>query len=611
MNNSNEARLKIAVFIDVDNISIGVKQSMNRNFDVGAVLEAIKEKGEIITKVAYGDWKRADDFSRAMTQHAIQMVQRNATPGGDKNGADIALALDALETAFTRPHINAFVIVGGDSDFIALVEKLKQYDKTVFVVGGRGFTSIILQKNCHEFISYENLVGAHTSRKLTGRIQLSSPATLKNAMPLVRRALKILSDREVSPQLGLLKSTLLQLDSTFSERDYGVGSFRDFVQKLADAGYINLKQVDRSILVEMKESFKEQENAEDAVDLENESAETTAEIKEPSAAPAETASADMDESHVVPAETTRETAETTETGEAGEAAATVSAENAANMPTPLQSTDAGAALEELFRDSATKPHWPLYVRTFKQFLRAQQPPFDERQYGISSTYDLARQAQREGLFHIERNRQGILRIFPGERFPKPAQGVEEIPAEISPEISSGESAYPVEISEEMKERSAVTPVISTENAAGKAAPETGVPEIAVPETVVAEVSLLTEQLVERMETTEIGIAENTASEPADSSVVKPKVKPRTQRKSAAATAKASKSATAAGKTQNAPGKTQNAPGKTQNAPDKTQNAPGKTQNAPGKTQNAPGKTQNVPSKTQTTTKGKSRKKKEE
>jgi len=71
MNNSHEERLKIAVFIDVDNISIGVKQSMNKNFDVGAVLEAIKEKGEIITKIAYGDWKRADDFSRAMTQHAI------------------------------------------------------------------------------------------------------------------------------------------------------------------------------------------------------------------------------------------------------------------------------------------------------------------------------------------------------------------------------------------------------------------------------------------------------------------------------------------------------------------------------------------------------------
>ena len=446
MNNLQEERLKIAVFIDVDNISIGVKQSMNKNFDVGAVLEAIKEKGEIITKIAYGDWKRADDFSRAMTQHAIQMVQRNATPGGDKNGADIALALDALETAFTRPHINAFVIVGGDSDFIALVEKLKQYDKTVFVVGGRGFTSIILQKNCHEFISYENLVGVHTSRKLTGRIQLSSSSTLGSAMPLIRRALKILSDREVSPQLGLLKSTLLQLDSTFSERDYGVGSFRDFVQKLADAGYIYLKQVDRSILVEMKEGFKEREAAEDITELEKE--------------PLETPQVDSREP-VAPEASVSEPAP--EISEPGKQNASSQMENAADIPPTLQAADATAALEELFRNLESKPHWPLYLRTFKQLLRAQQPPFDERQYGISSTYDLARQAQRDNLFHIERNRQGILRIFPGERFPKIARETDETAEPAVHEISANEPVYtpdvPVtEFEEQQQEVAALEPV---------------------------------------------------------------------------------------------------------------------------------------------------------
>ena len=161
-----------------------------------------------------------------MTQYAVQMVQRNVTPRGDKNGADINLALDALEMAFTRNHINAFVIVGGDSDFIALVEKLKQYGKKVFVVGGRAFTSTILQKNCHEFIAYENLVGLQpVSRKVAGRSPSASVmAPLENALPQVRRALKVLSDREVSPQLGLLKSTLLQLDPTFSERDFGAST---------------------------------------------------------------------------------------------------------------------------------------------------------------------------------------------------------------------------------------------------------------------------------------------------------------------------------------------------------------------------------------------------
>ena len=256
MNNSSEERLKIAVFIDFDNIAIGVKQSLGRNFDVGTVLEAIKEKGQVISKIAYGDWKRAEDYSRAMTQHAVQMVQRNLTPRGDKNGADIALALDALEMAFTRDHINAFVIVGGDSDFIALVEKLKQYDKTVFVVGGRAFTSVILQKNCHEFIAYENLIGGQpVIRKISGKGPGTSvSAALENALPQVRRALKVLSDREVSPQLGLLKSTLLQLDPTFSERDFGASTFLEFVQKMANAGFVNLKQVDRSWLVELKEA---------------------------------------------------------------------------------------------------------------------------------------------------------------------------------------------------------------------------------------------------------------------------------------------------------------------------------------------------------------------
>src|ERR687892_519163 len=147
---AHQDRLNIAVFIDFDNIEIGVKSTLGEHFDVGTILDAIKERGEVVTKIAYADWTRAGEYSRALTQHAIRLVQRNLTPGGDKNGADIHLALDALEMAFTHPHINAYVIVGGDSDFLSLVEKLKQYDKKVFVVGGRSFTSFVMQRNCHE-----------------------------------------------------------------------------------------------------------------------------------------------------------------------------------------------------------------------------------------------------------------------------------------------------------------------------------------------------------------------------------------------------------------------------------------------------------------------------
>src|SRR6187402_1796892 len=184
----SDQRLKIAVFIDFDNVEIGVKTTLGLPFDIAAILEAIKERGEVVTKVAYGDWKRAGDHGRLLSQHAIRMVQRNLTPGGDKNGADINLALDALEMAFTHDHINAFVIVGGDSDFITLVEKLKQYDKKVFVVGGRQFTSQVMQKNCHEFIAYENLVRRRDTvpgpRRDNGA---AASADMAKAIPLVKR----------------------------------------------------------------------------------------------------------------------------------------------------------------------------------------------------------------------------------------------------------------------------------------------------------------------------------------------------------------------------------------------------------------------------------------
>jgi uncharacterized protein (TIGR00288 family) len=259
-----EQKLKIAVFIDFDNIEIGVKSTLHREFDVAAVLDALKERGEIVTKFAYANWGRQEFATRALSEHAVQMVQRDPSPRGDKNGADINLALDALEMAFTHDHINAFCIVSGDSDFIALVNKLKQYDKRVFVVGGRAFTSTILQKNCHEFVAYEAIIDEPRSsrppqqQREPQQLQLQSPPQqqqqdrpqrqpqkrvaldLALAMPLVERALGVLERREVRPQLGLLKSTMLQLDSTFNEKAYGASSFTDFVEKLQKSEFVEV-----------------------------------------------------------------------------------------------------------------------------------------------------------------------------------------------------------------------------------------------------------------------------------------------------------------------------------------------------------------------------------
>jgi uncharacterized protein (TIGR00288 family) len=268
-----DKHLKIAVFIDFDNIEIGVKSTLQREFDVSVVLEALKERGEIITKIAYANWGKLENSTRQLSEYAVQMVQRDPSPRGDKNGADINLALDALELAFTHDHINAFAIVSGDSDFIALVNKLKQYDKTIFVVGGKAFTSTILQKNCHEFISYESLLddnrparqpqpqpaGPHPpgGERIRGngdqRQGGKRPVLdLHQAMPLVERALQVLERREVRPQLGLLKSTMLQLDSSFSERTYGAGSFTDFIEKLRKADLIQVTGGEGRYMIQRK-----------------------------------------------------------------------------------------------------------------------------------------------------------------------------------------------------------------------------------------------------------------------------------------------------------------------------------------------------------------------
>ena len=276
-----EDKLKIAVFIDFDNIEIGVKSTLQREFDVAAVLDALKERGEIVTKIAYANWGRQESSTRQLAEHAVQMVQRDPSPRGDKNGADINLALDALEMAFTHDHINAFAIVSGDSDFIALVNKLKQYNKIIFVVGGRAFTSTILQKNCHEFVSYESLLdepqrpprgqreqhqpshagGPQSSQGHRGPNRRPAPLDLALAMPLVERALQVLERREVRPQLGLLKSTMLQLDSTFNEKAYGSGSFSDFVEKLKRNGMVNVTGGEGRYMISRKDSDAQPEKA--------------------------------------------------------------------------------------------------------------------------------------------------------------------------------------------------------------------------------------------------------------------------------------------------------------------------------------------------------------
>jgi hypothetical protein len=286
------------------------------------------------------------------------------------------------------------VIVGGDSDFLSLVEKLKQYDKKVFVVGGRAFTSVILQRNCHEFIAYENLQGVRKTAIRSGRPMPAAAANapIAQALPIVRRALKILADREVSPQTGLLKSTLLQLDSTFSERNYGASSFLDFVEKLAQSGFVQLKTSGRSVMVELNPSVTDDGDA---------------------GSPKTRAATEGETVETAVAQAVRPAGETP--GYARPSPETPAHPAVTDAPEGPPAGDQADGVRHVgaILAAATTARWPMYLRNVKQILRAADRGFDERRYGFGGLMDLLRACQREDYIRLERDRRGGLRVFQG------------------------------------------------------------------------------------------------------------------------------------------------------------------------------------------------------
>jgi hypothetical protein len=246
----------------------------------------------------------------------------------------------------------------------------------VYVVGGRAFTSQVMQKNCTEFIAYENVAGKGGATRVDrGRPAGFASQSLDQALPLVKRALKVLTDREVSPQLGLLKSTLLQLDSSFSERDYGAGTFRDFAEKLEKRGLVSLKHSGRTTLVELAEG----------VSLDAPADTFAPAVSLPRAEGVQ--SIDGEQPHERPRPESQEPV------------------------TELTLADGVALVRQVLAEATVPPRWPMYLRQMKQFLRNARPDFDERRYG--SLQDLLRACQKAGLVRLERDRQGGLRAFAG------------------------------------------------------------------------------------------------------------------------------------------------------------------------------------------------------
>jgi uncharacterized protein (TIGR00288 family) len=211
----------MALFCDFENVALGVADAKYSKFDIDKVLERLLLKGSIVVKKAYCDWDRYKSFKGAMHEASFELIEIPHVRMSGKNSADIRMVVDALDLCYTKSHVDAFVIISGDSDFSPLVSKLRENNKTVIGVGVKNSTSDLLIANCDEFIFYDDLVREKPVRKRAPP-KKSAPKSDTSAAPA--EAPKKADDDKKQEALDLIVETIDALGTERGEDEKIWGS---------------------------------------------------------------------------------------------------------------------------------------------------------------------------------------------------------------------------------------------------------------------------------------------------------------------------------------------------------------------------------------------------
>jgi uncharacterized protein (TIGR00288 family) len=234
---------RIAVFCDLENIALGVRDSEVKKFDIDMVLERLLEKGKIIVKRAYADWERYSDYKRALHTAAIELIDIPRKHYSGKNSADIKLVVDAMDLCYSKEHLDTFVILSGDSDFSPLVSKLKENNKHVVGIGVKNSSSALFIDNCDEFIYYEDIWrDAQQAPLLDGLTKEKSEAfslMIDSILALKRENKDVLWG-------SMIKQTMQRKRPSFSEGYYGYSTFSELLEDAERYHLIRLKKDQRS-----------------------------------------------------------------------------------------------------------------------------------------------------------------------------------------------------------------------------------------------------------------------------------------------------------------------------------------------------------------------------
>jgi uncharacterized protein (TIGR00288 family) len=244
-----ERERSLAVFIDLENLAMGFQNQRKIRFEVQKVLERLVEKGKLIVKKAYADWSRYPSYTAPFHEAAIELIEIPKRAQTGKNSADIRLVVDAMDLAWSKVHVDTFVIVSGDSDFSPLVSKLKENGKHVIGLGMKGSTSDLLRDNCDEFIYYEDLERQEQNEQqlatdLNSYLPPNLPERQRELFSLLIEACNALR-RENHEVLyaSMIKDTMKRKKPSFDESYYG---YRSFTHLLEDADNLALVDIERN-----------------------------------------------------------------------------------------------------------------------------------------------------------------------------------------------------------------------------------------------------------------------------------------------------------------------------------------------------------------------------
>lgn len=235
----------IAVFIDFENLALGVrKMKLEGEFQIQLVLKRLLEKGRIVHKRAYCDWSNYRSAVREFHGQGIELIDIPLTRMSGKNSADIHMVVDALDLCYSKPHIDSFALVSGDSDFSPLVSKLKENNKRVIGCGVKSSTSDLLIANCDEFLYYDDLIRA--ALKPRAAKKEIKPADKKQEAydRLVEIVQSLESDYD--PLWGsIVKQAIRRVYPSFNESYYGYRSFSDLLEEADELGFIEIDYDER------------------------------------------------------------------------------------------------------------------------------------------------------------------------------------------------------------------------------------------------------------------------------------------------------------------------------------------------------------------------------